>query len=105
MHILAIMRDISILILALQGLIFLAVAIAAGYFLIRGMNALLRAIPKGFAQVRELLTAIQRIVSQASNIIIRPFIIAAGLRARIAGILRALSRPLRNDSRHNPGTL
>lgn len=88
---------IAQLILGLEALVLLALALLIAYFLVRGMNAMLKAVPAYLQQVHQMLGQVRGYVKLACRIAVSPIITVESTLARVRGIWQGIRKWLAGD--------
>ncbi len=88
------LRDVAVILLAIEALVLLVVALVAGRYAVQGMRGLLERMPGWLGVAREKVTAANRIAHRASEAAVDPLVraegAAAGLRAGVGAAARVL---------------
>lgn len=80
------------LILSLEALVLLALALLIAYFLVRGMNAVLKALPPYLRQAYQILEQARGWVELACRILISPITAVESFLAKVRGMRQGLRR-------------
>lgn len=83
---------IAQLILGLEALILLALALLIIYFLVRGMNAVLKAVPAHLRRVYQALEQVRASVELACRIAVSPITAVESTLAKVRGIWQGIRR-------------
>ena len=93
----ALWRDISILILSVEALVWLLIALAVAYFLARGVSYVLGRLREAFSRLRGLLQRINAGVEIATDRIVAPVLAVERAVARARGTWAGLRSTMTSD--------
>ncbi|MGC8828070.1 MAG: hypothetical protein ACP5TV_13830 [Anaerolineae bacterium] len=83
---------IAQLLLSVEALVLLALALIIAYFLVRGMNAMLKALPPYLRQAHQILEQVHGWVELACRILISPITAVESFLAKARGMRQGLRR-------------
>lgn len=83
---------IAQLVLSLEVLVLLAVVLLIAYFLVRGMRAVLRAVPAYLRQAHQALEQARGYVELICRILISPFVAVESALARARGVWQGIRK-------------
>jgi hypothetical protein len=88
---------IAQLVLSLEALVLLALALLIAYFLVRGMNAVLKAVPAYLRQAHQILEQARGYVELACRLLISPITAVESFLAKVRGMWQGLRKWLAGD--------
>ncbi len=83
---------IAELVLSLEALVLLALILLIAYFLVRGMNAVLKAVPAYLRQAHQILEQARSYVELFCRIVITPITAVESALAKARGMWRGVRR-------------
>ncbi len=88
---------IAQLVLSVEALVLLALVLLIAYFLVRGMNAVLNALPAYLRQAQQAMEQARRYVEMTSRLAAAPFIAVGSFAAKVRGLWLGVRRWLAGD--------
>jgi hypothetical protein len=88
---------IAQLVLSLEALVLLALALLIAYFLVRGMNAVLRTVPTYLRQAYQILEQARGYAELTCRLLISPIIAVESFLAKVRGMWQGLREWLAGD--------